>query len=763
MGRTRSQTRADRARLEKSMLKELQEEARRYHVTAPKDRRALTEAIMAHLEKNAAGTETGESSTAVKTRKEMEQTGDEGRNTIQQVAESVAGVMRQQQEMQRFMQQQQITQLLQLLTAQNAATTTSTGTDDAETNGLPSAEGNETDRSPPSMGLQTQRQRGENFFTGSQVTSLASQIPEFSGGEEENVMAWIRRVEKIRQVHGAPEGVTLLAASSCLTKAAKRWYDTQESTVLDSWDELRTELAKLFDRKIPFFKMMQKIEASKWNAYKERIQTFDEYALEKLALMHRLDLPIQDSIQLLISGITQSSLRATALSVTSESMDSFLEKMRLISQGALDPEKKTSTQPKQQGKNGTCKNCGKKGHNFKECKAEISCFYCKEKGHRSYDCPSLKQRNNGMKPKTQAKAAYTAASVTQPEEDTEVVATVEDARNLEINEPLVRVTSLNEETGTEDKLETVMENTKIDFDREDKRKLRDIVSEVNELDIPLVEDGYMAVVNLKDSSTYAYAPRRFAHAERLQIREITDDLLKRGIISESRSPYCARVVPIRKKDGRMRLCVDLRPLNSRVEKQKYPFPLIEDCLSRLSRKKVFTLLDLRDGFHQIRVHPESTKYFSFATPDGQYEYLKLPFVKENLETLKEVMIILKKYRFELNFGKCQFLRKEVEFLGYLIREDGITLSPKHTEAFAIKAKPLQKLLRKDSEFSFDAACQRAFAQLKDELTSSPILRLYDPAAETELHTDASIDGLAAILLQKLLHIFGSGGMVRATK
>lgn len=71
--------------------------------------------------------------------------------------------------------------------------------------------------------------------------------------------------------------------------------------------------------------------------------------------------------------------------------------------------------------------------------------------------------------------------------------------------------------------------------------------------------------------------------------------------------------------------MDLRPLNSRVIKQKYPFPLIEDCLSRLNGKNVFTLHDLKDGFHQIAVHEDSTQYFSFATPDGQYEYVRLPF------------------------------------------------------------------------------------------------------------------------------------------
>lgn len=155
--------------------------------------------------------------------------------------------------------------------------------------------------------------------------------------------------------------------------------------------------------------------------------------------------------------------------------------------------------------------------------------------------------------------------------------------------------------------------------------IRELNRGIENQSLPTVDDGHCVTVKLKDTSTYAYAPHRFAHSERLQLRAITDDLLRRGIIKPSTSPYCARIVPFRKKDGTLRLCVDLRPLNSRVEKQKYPFPLIEDCVAGLGDKSVFTLLDMKDGFHQINVHAEHTKYFSFTTPDGQFEYVKLPF------------------------------------------------------------------------------------------------------------------------------------------
>lgn len=81
-----------------------------------------------------------------------------------------------------------------------------------------------------------------------------------------------------------------------------------------------------------------------------------------------------------------------------------------------------------------------------------------------------------------------------------------------------------------------------------------------------------------------------------------------------------------KRNGALRLCVDLRPLNNRISKQKYPFPMIEDCLAKLGNKySVFTVLDIKDSFHQTKIHSADTKYFAFVTPDEQYEYTRLPF------------------------------------------------------------------------------------------------------------------------------------------
>lgn len=152
-------------------------------------------------------------------------------------------------------------------------------------------------------------------------------------------------------------------------------------------------------------------------------------------------------------------------------------------------------------------------------------------------------------------------------------------------------------------------------------------------------------------------------------------------------------------------------------------------------------------------------------------------VEENLQILKTVLLILKQYSLKLNIEKCLFLKTKIEYLGYVISHEGITLSPRHTEAiqafpqptkvvelqrflgltnyfckfiknYAIVVKPLYKLLRKSSTYNFNNECVDSFNNLKDQLVSFPILRLYNPEAETQLHTDASSIALAAILLQK---------------
>jgi len=148
-------------------------------------------------------------------------------------------------------------------------------------------------------------------------------------------------------------------------------------------------------------------------------------------------------------------------------------------------------------------------------------------------------------------------------------------------------------------------------------------------------------------------------------------------------------------------------------------------------------------------------------------------IQDNLDTLKEILIELKRYNFQLNLQKCSFL-KTIEYLGYIISPTGITLSSRHPEAVARFPQPkkilklqrfftnyfrkfvkdyasitklLNLLLRKTGKFEFDENCVQAFDTLKSILTFYPVLQLYNPHLDTELHTDASSLAIVGILLK----------------
>lgn len=256
------------------------------------------------------------------------------------------------------------------------------------------------------------------------------------------------------------------------------------------------------------------------------------------------------------------------------------------------------------------------------------------------------------------------------------------------------------------------------------------------------------------------------------------------------------------------MCVDYRNLNKVTVRDNYPLPLIEDCIEYLDGKNYFSVLDLKSGFHHVKVATDSMKYTSFVTPNGQYEYRRMPFrlknapavfqdllnegliviymddlllatkgLSEHKLLLSKILRTLSHRGLSLNMEKCKFVCTEIEYLGYAVSSKGIRPTDGHIAAitkyplptnakevhsclglfsyfrrfvqnFSRIAKPLQNLLRKDVTFDFDQNCHDAFNQLQQSLTTSPVLAIYNPKKETELHTDASSLGFGAALLQK---------------
>lgn len=311
-------------------------------------------------------------------------------------------------------------------------------------------------------------------------------------------------------------------------------------------------------------------------------------------------------------------------------------------------------------------------------------------------------------------------------------------------------------------------------------------------------------------------PRRLSPLELDVVNKQIDEWLTLGIIKPSKSNFASPIVLATKKNGTYRLCVDYRRLNKNIIKERFPLPLIEDQIDRLKHAEFFTSLDLKNGFLHVKVNKESQKYTSFVTPQGQYEFQKMPFglctapsvfqrfvndifrdiiqegtalaylddliipsktEEEGLEKLRRVFKKAEEFGLQFNWEKCNFLKRKITYLGYVVEEGQISPSKEKITAvanfpipqnlktlqsflgltgyfrkfiknYSLIAKPLTDLLKKGIIYNFDENCERAFKELKAILCQSPVLRIYDPNLETELHTDASIDGYGAVLLQR---------------
>lgn len=229
-------------------------------------------------------------------------------------------------------------------------------------------------------------------------------------------------------------------------------------------------------------------------------------------------------------------------------------------------------------------------------------------------------------------------------------------------------------------------------------------------ELGVVKGGKLEIKLKDESKTVCYRPYRLSFAERQVVREKVDELLKAGIIRESQSDFASPVVLVKKKNGEYRMCVDFRALNKMTIKDVYPMSNIEEQLSSLAGKIYFTSLDCSHGFHQIEVEEKSIPKTSFITPDGHYEYLKMPFglvnapsvfqrlintalgvlrfyevliymddlliasdsIEEGLRLLELVLSLLHEAGFKLNLEKCSFLMTSLQYLGHEITPQGIS-------------------------------------------------------------------------------------------
>ncbi|KAI3821497.1 hypothetical protein L1987_09065 [Smallanthus sonchifolius] len=216
-----------------------------------------------------------------------------------------------------------------------------------------------------------------------------------------------------------------------------------------------------------------------------------------------------------------------------------------------------------------------------------------------------------------------------------------------------------------------------------------------------------------DAQPVAKAPYRLAPVEMKELMAQLDELLEKGFIQLSISPWGAPVLFVKKKDGSMRMCIDYRELNKRTVKNKYPLPRIDDMFDQLQGASWFSMIDLRSGFHHLKVKEEDIPKTAFHRRYRHFEFRVMSFRLTNTSTafmdlmnrvcrlmmdrsvtvfiddiliysknegdhschLKDVLEPLKKEKLYAKFSKCAFWLREVQFLGHVINPNSIMVDP----------------------------------------------------------------------------------------
>ncbi|KAL4082949.1 hypothetical protein QTP88_029447 [Uroleucon formosanum] len=314
-------------------------------------------------------------------------------------------------------------------------------------------------------------------------------------------------------------------------------------------------------------------------------------------------------------------------------------------------------------------------------------------------------------------------------------------------------------------------------------------------------------------------PYRLPYSQKKEIDKQIEQLEQDGIISPSDSPWNAPLLVVPKKTDasgiqKYRVVIDFRKLNEITVGDAFPMPDISTILDELGKAKYFSCLDMASGYHQIALKSEDKHKTAFSTEKGHFEFNRMCFglkgapatfqrlmnriliglngvksfvylddvivigttIREHEQNLRQIFERFRKHGLQLQPTKCEFLRREVIYLGHVITEQGVKPDPKKIQCmvnyptptnakdvksflglvgyyrrfirdFSKKAKPLTNLLKQNQQFIWSDLCQESFNYFKNILINEPILQYPDFNQPFNITTDASNIAIGAILSQ----------------
>jgi hypothetical protein len=252
------------------------------------------------------------------------------------------------------------------------------------------------------------------------------------------------------------------------------------------------------------------------------------------------------------------------------------------------------------------------------------------------------------------------------------------------------------------------------------------------------------VIDTGDATPINRQPYKMSPRELDEVRKQLKELLDLGLIRPSVSPWGAPVLFVRKKDGSMRMCIDYRALNNVTKRNTCPLPRIDECLERLGGARFFSSIDLRSGYHQVRIREEDIPKTAFNTRYGSFEWLVLSFgltnspptfqalmnsvlgdaldqhalvylddvlifsktAEEHERHVRDVLRRLEQAQLIVNLKKCHFYRESLEFLGFRVSAEGIL--PSSEKVRAVQDWPVPKNVQEVRQFVGLASHYRRF-------------------------------------------------------